>query len=434
MQTDPTRMCELLVGLPDVDVLGVEQMADGSLVVQVQCRSGWQAGCPRCGTTGWVKGYRVVRLTDLPVFGRPVVLAWRKTRRSCPNSSCPQGSWTTSHEQIAAPRCTVTQRAGRWLTEQVGRYRRAVSVLAAELGCDWHTVNDTVVAYGQLLVDDPGRIGQVSALGMDETLFNRTGAFRQQRWATTFADVGGHRLIDITEGKDRESVIRWLEQRPQPWLEAITVGTLDMASSYRSIYHDVLPQALLVVDPFHLVKLANRCVDGVRCAVQNQTLGHRGRKHDPLYRSRRLLTKASERLSEQGHEKLRGLLAAGDPDGHVAIAWQAKEAVRDIYTQPGETAAEYLTALSQDLRQPHRHEKVRTLGRTLRDWASEILAWHATRASNGPTEGQNNLIKATKRVGFGFRTFRNYRIRILLDAGGVNWDLLPTLTPNTAAA
>lgn len=163
--------------------------------------------------------------------------------------------------------------------------------------------------------------------------------------------------------------------------------------------------------------------------MQNQTLGHRGRKDDPLYRSRRLLTKAAERLTDNGHEKLRGLLAAGDPDGHVGAAWAVKEAVRGIYTQPEETAGEYLTALSVDLRQSHRHDHVRRLGNTLRNWAREILAWHTTGASNGPTEDQNNLIKATKRVGFGFRTFHNYRIRVLLDAGGVNWDLLPTLTP-----
>ena len=430
MEADPTRMCQLLVGLPDVDVLGVEQSCDGSaLVVHIRCPENWQAACPACGTQGWVKGYRVVRLTDLPAFGRPAVLAWRKTRRSCPNPVCGQGSWTTSDDRIASPRCKVTHRAGRWLTEQVGRFRRAVSVVAAELGCDWHTVNDTVIGYGKLLVDDPDRIGAVSALGMDETLFTRAGAYRAQQWATTFADVGGHRLIDITQGKDSESVIGWLEQRPQSWLDAIEVGTLDMASSYRSIYRQVLPHAVLVVDPFHLVKHANLCLDRVRCAVQNQTLGHRGHKHDPLYRSRRLLTRAAERLSADGHEKLRGLLAAGDPDGQVATAWQAKEAVRGIYTQPPETAGAYLQALSQDLRRPDRHHRVRQLGRTLRNWAEEILAWHTTRATNGPTEGQNNLIKATKRVGFGFRTFRNYRIRVLLDAGGVNWNLLPTLTP-----
>jgi transposase len=423
-------MCELLVGLPEVRVRGVEQPGDGlPLTVHVACPDDWQQDCGQCGSRGWVKQRTVVRLTDLPVFGRPVVLAWHKVRRTCPNTDCPQGSWTTSDERIAGPRCAVTQRAGRWLTQQVGMFRRAVSMVAGELGCDWHTVNDTMIAYGQLLVDDPDRIGPVTAIGMDETLFTRTGAYRTQQWATTFADVGSHRLIDIAQGKDAESVIGWLDQRPQSWLEAIEVGTLDMASSYRSIYHQILPQAVLVVDPFHLVKHANLCLDRVRCAVQNQTLGHRGHKHDPLYRSRRLLTKATERLTVQGHEKLRGLLAAGDPDGHVGTAWAAKEAVRGIYTQPPETAAEYLAALTDDLRQSHRPEHVRRLGNTLRNWGREILAWHTTKASNGPTEGQNNLIKATKRVGFGFRTFRNYRIRVLLDAGGVNWDLLPTLTP-----
>jgi transposase len=423
-------MCEILVGLPQVQVRGVEQSGEGlPLVVHVACPEDWQRDCGRCGTRGWVKQHRVVRLTDLPVFGRPVVLAWHKLRRVCPNSSCDQGSWTTSDERIAARRCRVTQRAGRWLTEQVGRYRRAVAVVAAELGCDWHTVNDAVIAYGQQLVDDPDRIGQVYAIGMDETLFNRTGAYRTQTWATTFADVGTHRLIDIAEGKDAESVIGWLEKRPQTWLDAVGVGTLDMASSYRSVYRQILPQAVLVVDPFHLVKHANLCLTRTRCAVQNQTLGHRGHKHDPLYRSRRLLTKAAERLTDDGHEKLRGLLAAGDPDGHVGAAWAAKEAVRDIYTQPAETAAAYLCALTDDLSQAQRHKHIRALAKTLRNWATEILAWHTTAASSGPTEGQNNLIKATKRVGFGFRTFRNYRIRVLLDAGGVNWNLLPTLTP-----
>ena len=430
METDPTRMCELLVGLPDVVVRAVESHGDaGPLVVHVGFPEHWQQDCPTCGRRGWVKGHRVVRLTDLPAFGRPVVLAWHKVRRTCPEPGCPQQSWTTSDQRIAGRRCSVTHRAGRWVTEQVGQQRRAVAAVARELGCDWHTVNDTVIAYGRLLVEDPDRIGTVTAIGMDETLFNRTGTYRAQQWATTFADVDGHRLIDICQGRDSESVLGWLEQRPQSWLEGIEVGTLDMASSYRSIYRQILPQATLVVDPFHLVKHANLCLDRTRCAVQNQTLGHRGHKNDPLYRSRRLLTKAQERLTDGGQEKLRGLLAAGDPDGHVATAWQAKEAVREIYAQPPENAAEYLTALSADLTHPDRHAHVRRLGRTLRNWAAEILGWHTTKATNGPTEGQNNLIKATKRVGFGFRTFRNYRIRVLLDAGGVNWDHLPTLTP-----
>lgn len=55
-----------------------------------------------------------------------------------------------------------------------------MSDLAKELECDWHTINDTVIAYGEALVEDPDRIGDVDALGLDETLFARVGRWRTQ--------------------------------------------------------------------------------------------------------------------------------------------------------------------------------------------------------------------------------------------------------------
>ena len=76
-----------------------------------------------------------------------------------------------------------------------------------------------------------------------------------------------------------------------------------------------------------------------------------------------------------------------------------------------------------------RVEPVNTLGRTLARWHSQIVAWHQAHVSNGPTEAANNLIKRIKRIGFGFRRFRNYRIRAVLYAGKPNWDLLATITP-----
>jgi hypothetical protein len=63
------------------------------------------------------------------------------------------GSWTEENERIGTPRMAMRDRAGRWVTEQVGRYARSVNEIATELGCDWHTVNDTVIAYG----GGPGR-------------------------------------------------------------------------------------------------------------------------------------------------------------------------------------------------------------------------------------------------------------------------------------
>src|SRR4029450_924724 len=93
----------------------------------------------------------------------------------------------------------------------------------------------------------------------------------------------------------------------------------------------MLPWAAQVADPFHLVKLANQRLDDVRRQVQSETLGHRGHKNDPLYRSRRLLTKADERLDDRGRTKLLGLLDAGDPQHEVRTAWRAKEVVRSIH-------------------------------------------------------------------------------------------------------
>lgn len=86
---------------------------------------------------------------------------------------------------------------------------------------------------------------------------------------------------------------------------------------------ETLPKAPLVADPFHVIKLANAKLDECRRRVQNETLGHRGRKIDPLYRCRRLLTMADERLEENGRSKLLGLLHAGDPKGEVTAAWHA---------------------------------------------------------------------------------------------------------------
>ena len=164
MELDPTRMCELLVGLPAVNVLGVEDA--GLLRVSVETA----AERPRCGDCGgrvWVKDRPVVELVDLPCFGRRTRLVWRKHRWRCPSGSCSVGSWTEDVPAIAAARLAMTDRAGRWATEQTGRCGRTIEDVAADLGADWHTVNDAVVAYGAPLVDDVGRFGTVTALGLD---------------------------------------------------------------------------------------------------------------------------------------------------------------------------------------------------------------------------------------------------------------------------
>jgi transposase len=177
----------------------------------------------------------------------------------------------------------------------------------------------------------------------------------------------------------------------------------------------------VVVDHFHAIRLANAVVDQVRRRVQQTTLGHRGRKRDPLYRIRKLLLTAAERLTQRGRARLRAGLAAGDLGGEVAAAWQGKELLRAIYATDGMPAAR--AALERFYRWADGVgvAELSRLARTVRAWESELLAFHtADGCSNGPTEAVNLLIKKVKRVGHGFRNFANYRLRVLLHCG-VRW-------------
>ncbi|MEX0706017.1 MAG: transposase, partial [Nitriliruptoraceae bacterium] len=253
--------------------------------------------------------------------------------------------------RIVASRLRLTDRAGRWATYQVGCHGRTVSEVAKDLGCAWHTVNDAVVAYGTRLVDDPDRIGVVTALGLDETKFVRRGRFRIRQWSTSIVDVSAGRLLDVVEGRSAAPVALWLRNRDVAWRRRIRFATLDMSGPYRKVFDDELPDAIQIADPFHLVRLANQKLDEVRRRVQQDVLGRRGHKHDPLFRARRLLVLAHEKLDDKADTKLRGLLAAGDPRGEVATAWHAKEATRALYDHTDPTVAlEWVDRLSVDLR------------------------------------------------------------------------------------
>jgi transposase-like protein len=176
------RMCALLVGLPAVEVVGVAEWLWLEVTVATD---GPRPGCG-CGGRVHRHGVREVRLVDLPVFGRSARLVWRKQRWRC--SAC--GSCFTDEDpEIASPRCALTTRAARWATLQVGCHGRSVSEVAKDLDCDWHTVMNAVVVFGEPLIDDPNRIGAVTAIGLDETLFARIGVFRTQWWSTQIVDV-----------------------------------------------------------------------------------------------------------------------------------------------------------------------------------------------------------------------------------------------------
>ena len=176
MSRDPTEMCQLLVGLGEVTVRAVIDTSPTTpLVVEIETRVAASVTCASCGASATIKDRPPVTLVDLPAFGRPTRLRWVKRRWQCPDPRCSTGSWTELEPAIGGPRLSMTTRAGKWATVQTGRHGRTVSEVADELGTDWHTINDAVIAYGSQLVDHPSRIGDVEALGLDEVLFARRG-------------------------------------------------------------------------------------------------------------------------------------------------------------------------------------------------------------------------------------------------------------------
>ena len=423
--SEPSEIVQALVGLKDVRVLCYERRGPQVQLVTEQVLT--DPRCPSCRGRARVKERPLVRYVDLPVYGTQMRLGWRKHRLRCPDPSCPRRTWVSGDHRIAAKSCLLTTRAAKWATVQVGT-GRTVSEVAAELDCDWHTVNDAVTTYGgALLAADRKRWTRTVAIGLDETSFVRL-ADHHTSYATTVCDVQHRQIIEILPSRNFVDVAGFLDKQPASWKGQIAFGALDMSATYAAVYSVILPKAAQVVDPFHVISLANRALDAVRRRVQNEQTGHRGRRDDPLYRARRVLLIGEERLDQRAARRLAFLLALGDPKAEVAIAYRVKERLRDFYREPDpSTARAILNDLREHCRRPAMPPEIRKLGQTLNQWFAKICNYHLARMSNGPTEAMNNLIKRIKRIGFGFRNFDNYRIRALLYAGKPNWRVLGSI-------
>lgn len=406
-----------LLGL-DGFVAGAQLEENGEVWILVETVDD-VAGCPLCGTRAVGNGRRNVKVRDLPAGDRPVVLVWRKRTWRCPAPECPVKSFSEETDVIA-PRACLTERARAEICRRVGEEGHSVAQVARAFGVGWHTTWAAVVDHGRPRVDHLSRIGAPSALGLDETSFLKATATSPTLMVTGFVDLDRGRLVDVVPGHSAGAVTYWLDEKPEPWKQGIELVALDPFRGYAKGIRLGLPHARQVVDHFHVIRLANRAVDEVRRRVQHESLGHRGRKHDPLYRARRLLLVAHERLSERGWERIEESLWRGDPDGEVGAAYLAKELLREVYETGNPHIARRRLDTFYDHCRDSRVPELARLARTIGSWERELLAWHTTGLTNAATEGENLLIKKIKRVGHGFRNFENYRLRLLLHAG-VSW-------------
>ena len=187
---------------------------------------------------------------------------------------------------------------------------------------------------------------------------------------------------------------------------------MDPCAGYRAAVERALPHARIVVDHFHLVRLANQMVAEVRQRVAGEQLGRRGQRHDPAWAHRRLLLRAGDRLSTRALHRLARVLRTDDPTDEIGAAWAVKELLRQLLTaRDRHTIAARLHRFYQAVAAVDMPEATR-LAETIDAWWPEVLGFLETGITNGRSEGTNRLIKDAARMAFGFRSLDNQRRRV----------------------
>lgn len=197
-------------------------------------------------------------------------------------------------------------------------------------------------------------------------------------------------------------------------IEAVSV---DMWAPYLKVVRATLPDALVVCDKFHIVRIAGKALDGVRRRLQRRTgRSRRTSGFEPsLFRIRHALLADPERLRPKKQQQLAAALFAY-PD--LAKAYGLYQSLRQLYAEAtAENARERLHRFYEDVERSGLLEFRGLVYGAFRNWEDEILAYFEARITNGYAEGITNKIKVIKRSGYGFRNFTRFRERILVQCG-----------------
>jgi transposase len=380
--------------------------------------------CRRCGCQGAVRDTVVRRLAHEPLGWRPTVLEVTIRRYRC--DGCGH-VWRQDISRAAEPRAKLSRRGLRWALEGIVVQHLTIARIAEGLDVSWNTANTAVLAEGKrVLINDPARFDGVTTIGVDEHVWRHTR--RGDKYVTVVIDLTGPRsgsgparLLDMVEGRSKQVFKTWLSERDQAWRNAVEVVAMDGFTGFKTATTEELPDAVAVMDPFHVVRLAGDALDKCRRRIQQHLHGHRGRTGDPLYSARRTLHTGTSLLTDKQKARLDALFA-DDAHAAVEITWTAYQRMITAYREPDRARGrdlmnKLITSLSSGV--PAALAELRTLGRTLTQRATDVLAYFdRPGTSNGPTEAINGRLEHLRGSALGFRNLTNYIARSLLETGG----------------
>ena len=380
--------------------------------------------CRRCGAEGVPRDTQVRRLAHVPFGHRPTTLHVRVRRYRCDHC---KRVWRQDTTAAAEPGAKLSRGGMRWALEAIVVDHLTVSRAAAGLGVGWHTANTAILAEGKrALIDHPARFDGVAVIGVDEHVWRHTRF--GDKYVTVIIDLtpnrdktGPSRLLDMIEGRSKAVFKTWLAARPQDWRDGVEVVAMDGFTGFKTAASEELPDAVAVMDPFHVVRLAGDALDDCRRRVQRDTFGRRGRKDDPLYKARRTLHTGDKLLTPRQIDRLEALFA-DERHTEVEATWGVYQRMVTAYREPDKKLGKTLMravidTLSTDV--PANLVELRKLGRTLKQRATDVLAYFdRPGTSNGPTEAINGRLEHLRGSALGFRNLTHYIARSLLEAGG----------------
>ncbi len=383
---------EAILGLPGYQITDIEEVAG---MVMIAAGHGGPKTCPGCGGTRLrIKDRRVRRPRHESLGMRHSVLQLESRKWKC--RECGRSFWERFPGILPRKRATEPFRRSIYLRHWDGISR---SRLGQREGIGSATVERWFEEF--LKRAEAERRGAVCprVLGIDEHFFTR-----RLGYATTFCDLRRHKIFDVVLGRSEAALESYLSKLQGK--ERVRVVCMDLASAYRALVRKHFPNARIVADRFHVIRLIN--LHFLACWREIDPLGAKHRGLLSLMRRHRHNLKPEQKTKlEQYFEKFPAMREIYRFKQKLCYLLLKKHRTRK---QCGPLATRFVNLIRQ-LREVGLAQLVQ-LGETLNAWSLEIATmWRFTR-NNGITEGFHTKMEVLQRQAYGFRNFKNYRLRV----------------------